>query len=147
RQLVRGRPAPRGVVEGLHDAPVVEAGGVRRLDRLVDPGEVAAGALATGVRVETDVVGGAFPERHLVERVPGEQALEAVRVEDDHGRLGRVDRVDQVAARLVLGRCVRAGVRVRLVRDELAENLGVSNGGLDFFRQGRITHLPGAAAV
>jgi hypothetical protein len=52
--LGSGRPAPGGVLEGLHDAPVREPGSVGGLDDRPDPREVAGFPLVARVRVERE---------------------------------------------------------------------------------------------
>ena len=116
------RPAPVAGAEALCDAPVGEAGGIGSVRILTDDREVAVRLSGEArVWVDADVVGGAEPERNLVEaRLPG------VRVDHlDHVRV-RVDRVDQLRPRQVLRRSGRACGRVGLVRDEIAPHLRIA---------------------
>ena len=134
-------------VEGLQDADVGDPGGVGLGDHVAEEGVVARLPDEARVGVEPDQVGAPKPERDLVDRVLGQIAGEAVRVEDDERLRGRVEPVDQVAAGLVLGGGSRAGERVRLVRGEEAVDLRVADRCRDRARERRVAGLPAAGGV
>ena len=106
-------------------------------DHRVDPAVVAGSPYIAGIRIQSQVVGGAAPRGNLVEsRLPG------VGVDDHHGEGARIERVHERGAVAMLRRCVGAGGGIGLVGEEEPRDPPISRRPCEPRPHLRIRHLP-----